>query len=84
MYSCILLRSRIYCLLHFSSFIKTGKRACLGESLAKMELFLFIGGLLQAFEFQAQDPDTLPTPESSDYAVTLIPKQFYVKAVKIF
>ena len=48
-----------------------------------MELFLFIGGLLQAFEFQAQDPDTLPTPETSDYAVTLIPKQFYVKAVKI-
>lgn len=31
--------------------ISTGRRACAGESLAKMELFLLFVGLLQAFTF---------------------------------
>ncbi|KAG8433043.1 hypothetical protein GDO86_017351, partial [Hymenochirus boettgeri] len=30
----------------------TGRRACVGESLAKMELFLFFTGLLQSFTFR--------------------------------
>ncbi|KAM9316379.1 uncharacterized protein PAF06_007389 [Gastrophryne carolinensis] len=36
-----------------------GKRSCAGETLAKMELFLFFTALLQAFRFQAPSGDML-------------------------
>ncbi|KAM9316380.1 cytochrome P450 2K1-like [Gastrophryne carolinensis] len=36
-----------------------GKRSCAGETLAKMELFLFFTALLQAFRFQAPSGDLL-------------------------
>lgn len=32
----------------------TGRRNCIGESLAKMELFVFFVGLLQTFTFRPQ------------------------------
>ncbi|XP_059152547.1 cytochrome P450 2U1-like [Physella acuta] len=38
-----------------------GRRICLGESLAKMELFLFLSSMFQRFEFLPVDPDHLPT-----------------------
>ncbi|KAK6169269.1 hypothetical protein SNE40_020350 [Patella caerulea] len=38
-----------------------GRRVCFGESLAKMELFLFMTTLIQRFEFKPVDPDKLPT-----------------------
>ncbi|XP_077305197.1 cytochrome P450 2K4-like isoform X2 [Lithobates pipiens] len=43
-----------------------GRRACVGESLAKMELFLFFTGLLQAFTFY-------PPPGVSREDITLEP-----------
>ncbi|CAI5777054.1 cytochrome P450 2J2-like isoform X1 [Podarcis lilfordi] len=37
----------------------TGKRACLGEQLARTELFLFFTALIQKFTFQAPKNETL-------------------------
>lgn len=43
-----------------------GRRNCIGESLAKMELFVFFVGLLQTFTFQPQ-----PGVSESDLDLTV-------------
>ncbi|XP_077468343.1 cytochrome P450 2Y3 [Stigmatopora argus] len=47
-----------------------GKRACVGESLARMELFVFLVSLLQHFSFSSPGgPDSVDlTPEYSSFA----------------
>ncbi|KFM82751.1 Cytochrome P450 2C40, partial [Stegodyphus mimosarum] len=42
--------------MHFISFI-LGKRACIGESLAQLEIFLICASLLQNFELHPGDSD---------------------------
>ncbi|XP_069065963.1 cytochrome P450 2K1-like [Pleurodeles waltl] len=59
-----------------------GRRACVGESLAKMELFLFFAGLLQKFTFHA--PPGVAEADldlTEEVGFTLSPKPHAVCAV---
>ncbi|XP_059161813.1 cytochrome P450 2J4-like [Physella acuta] len=42
-----------------------GRRVCLGESLANMELFIFLSSMFQRFEMKPEDPGCLPSMEST-------------------
>ncbi|XP_033110727.1 cytochrome P450 2U1-like [Anneissia japonica] len=56
-----------------------GRRACLGEQLAKMELYLFFTNLMMRFNFRR--PDNAPEPNlRGKTAATRIPHSFEIKA----
>uniref|UniRef100_A0A8D2PAQ4 Cytochrome P450 n=1 Tax=Zosterops lateralis melanops TaxID=1220523 RepID=A0A8D2PAQ4_ZOSLA len=59
-----------------------GRRACLGEGLAKMELFLFFSGLLRKFVFQPPaGVDKSDLDLTADVGFTLTPMPHLVCAV---
>ena len=64
---------------HFIPFL-TGKRQCLGEPLAKTELFLFFTGLVHQYKFLPEDKNKIPS-EDNVFGVTNIPKPFKVKLI---
>ncbi|KAM9324496.1 cytochrome P450 2D6 [Gastrophryne carolinensis] len=57
-----------------------GRRACPGEHLARMELFIFLTTLLQSYTFEI--PDKMPPPKADPVlAVTLCPQPYKVCAI---
>uniref|UniRef100_A0A914XTM3 Cytochrome P450 n=1 Tax=Panagrolaimus superbus TaxID=310955 RepID=A0A914XTM3_9BILA len=56
-----------------------GKRACLGESLARMELFLFCATFLQKFEFLPEEDGVMP-PLEYQFGVLKSPIPFKIRA----
>ncbi|PIK51744.1 putative cytochrome P450 2U1 [Apostichopus japonicus] len=54
-----------------------GRRSCVGEHLAKMELFLFFTNLMQRFKFSLPDEDPIPCLDP-DVSVLARPAKFRV------
>lgn len=56
-----------------------GRRVCIGEALAKQELFLIIARLMHRFRFQTADG--YPVPEASgDLGLVYVPKNYMASA----
>jgi len=60
-----------------------GKRSCMGELLARNEIFIFVVDLLQNIKFEF--PEEHPVPNVENYLVNLtsIPDNFYIKITPI-
>ncbi|KAJ8020812.1 Cytochrome P450 2U1 [Holothuria leucospilota] len=54
-----------------------GRRVCMGESLAKLELFLFFSAMLHQFSFSVPEGTVAPSLEG-DLGITIMPKPFEV------
>ncbi|KFP27406.1 Cytochrome P450 2D14, partial [Colius striatus] len=64
----------------FPTLSLAGRRVCLGEQLARMELFLFFTSLLQKFTFVL--PEDQPRPRTDGhFSFTNCPHPYLVRAV---
>ena len=58
-----------------------GRRICMGESLARDTLFIFVTTLLKSLKFENPDNHPMPNPDNFSQGFTLIPHPFHVKIV---
>ena len=61
-----------------------GPRHCLGEQLARMEVFIYLVGMVQKFEF-LPDPnaDELPTIEDGALGIVFTPRHYSLVAKEL-
>lgn len=57
-----------------------GRRMCLGDVLARMEMFMFFAGMMHQFDVQLAAGDALPSLEGT-VGATIAPKAFRVQFV---
>ncbi|XP_071957151.1 steroid 17-alpha-hydroxylase/17,20 lyase-like isoform X1 [Antedon mediterranea] len=62
---------------HFMPF-STGRRICIGKNIAKCELFLLIGNLLQEYTFRM--PDNVEPDLEGEVTFSLVPKPYEIVA----
>jgi len=60
-----------------------GPRRCLGEQLALMEIFVFLAGMVQKFEFLPEDEKNVPVIDELINTLILPPYPFKVVAKEI-
>ncbi|KAK3593222.1 hypothetical protein CHS0354_002756 [Potamilus streckersoni] len=58
-----------------------GRRICIGEKVAQMELFIFLTSMMQKFQFLPEDPYHLPDLEGN-LGIVYSPKDFQVRIVR--
>ena len=58
-----------------------GRRVCMGEPLARAELFIFFVTLVQRIKFEAIE-GTKPDPRNYSVGITKSPDEFVVRAQK--
>ncbi|XP_071949557.1 cytochrome P450 2J4-like [Antedon mediterranea] len=59
-----------------------GRRLCIGELMAKMELFLFTANLIQRFQFKVPEGRCAPSVHDCLSGITRRPKPFEICAIK--
>ena len=60
-----------------------GKRYCMGELLARNEVFLFTSDLLQKVKLLPPTSNPAPNPENFVCNLTRIPNDFHVRVEKV-
>ena len=51
------------------SYLLTGRRSCVGESLARMELYIFYASWVKAFHIKLETDDTAPNLTASCFGI---------------
>lgn len=67
------------CFLYFRMLaFGAGRRVCLGEAMAKNRLFLFVTALIQNFQFEPVEGESLPDadPRTFEMGLVLHPHKF--------